>query len=90
MDRTTGTLDEGRVSFEPHRPAGAEADDDQRAAVDPVCASSIALTEAVAASDYLGRRFFFCSHACKEEFDRRPATYLGRLQDWDGPTLNDS
>jgi YHS domain-containing protein len=90
MERTTGSLDDGRVSFEPRRSDTAEADDQQAGAVDPVCASSIAVTDAVAASDYAGRRFFFCSHACKEEFDRRPATYLGRLENWDGPTLNDS
>jgi YHS domain-containing protein len=89
MERSTGSIDDGRVSFG-HRPANAGTDDDEQiTSVDPVCAVSIATTDALAASEFQGRRFFFCSHECKEEFDRRPATYVRRLQDWDGPTLND-
>jgi YHS domain-containing protein len=83
------SLDDGRVSFSARPPKDDGSDDATPVFVDPVCAGSFPTTEALAASEYDGRGFLFCSHECKEEFDRRAAEYVSRLQHWDGPTLED-
>ena len=65
MQRISGSLDEGRITFgaqeaEPHE------------IVDPVCGACIERRSAVAASAYAGRSFFFCSQECKARFDADP------------------
>lgn len=44
--------------------------------MDPVCKSEVNPASAEAQSDYEGITFYFCSHACKEQFDREPLRYL--------------
>ena len=56
---------------------------------DPVCGMEVHTAEAAAASEYDGHTFYFCSHPCKDEFDREPARYVMSRDDWDGPTLRD-
>ncbi len=42
---------------------------------DPVCGMDVDPKDAAGESDYEGRRYYFCSPACKEEFDVDPAAY---------------
>lgn len=42
---------------------------------DVVCGMEVDKDNAPAQSDFEGRTFYFCSMACKEEFDRDPAKY---------------
>lgn len=42
---------------------------------DPVCGMMIEERDAVATSDYGGKRYYFCSQDCKTEFDENPADY---------------
>ena len=44
--------------------------------LDPVCKSEVNPMSAEAQSEYEGVVFYFCSHACKERFDREPLRYL--------------
>ena len=42
---------------------------------DPVCGMMIDERDAVATSDYQGKRYYFCSDDCKVEFDANPSEY---------------
>lgn len=42
------------------------------AAKDPVCGMTIEESNATATAEYGNRRYYFCSVACKEEFERGP------------------
>lgn len=44
---------------------------------DPVCGMDVGKLEAVAVSDYMGERFYFCSESCKKVFERDPERYAG-------------
>lgn len=44
--------------------------------LDPVCKSEVNPMGAEAQSEYEGVIFYFCSRACKEQFDREPLRYL--------------
>lgn len=44
--------------------------------LDPVCKMEVNPASAEAQSNYEGVTFYFCSHACKEKFDREPLRYL--------------
>ena len=39
---------------------------------DPVCGMTIEDKDAVATSDYQGKRYYFCSQACKADFAKNP------------------
>lgn len=43
---------------------------------DPVCGMQIEKADAAGQSDYNGRTFYFCSSACKEQFDANPARFI--------------
>ena len=43
---------------------------------DVVCGMEVDRESAAAQSDYQGRTYYFCSQACKEEFDRNPGQYV--------------
>lgn len=46
---------------------------------DPVCAMEVDSGEAIdhgLVSEVSGRRYYFCSESCKQEFDRNPRPYL--------------
>jgi Cu+-exporting ATPase len=43
--------------------------------IDPVCGMSIDPETAAGRSTFEGRDYFFCSKACKDEFDRNPEKY---------------
>lgn len=45
---------------------------------DPVCGMQVDEQTAIATSEYQGRTYYFCAHACKTAFDREPIKYLGR------------
>jgi YHS domain-containing protein len=68
MQRISGSLDEGRITFGEHK---AEPDE----VVDPVCGMRLERTRAVAASAHAGRAFFFCSQECKARFDADPEAF---------------
>ncbi len=53
---------------------------------DPVCAADVDECEAVKqklTSDHSGRVYYFCSEACKQQFDRDPGLYMGHDERWE-------
>ncbi|MGE3841053.1 MAG: YHS domain-containing protein [Vicinamibacterales bacterium] len=47
-------------------------------AKDPVCGMTIEESDAVGTSHYKDKRYYFCSHDCKKEFDENPEDYIER------------
>ena len=47
---------------------------------DPVCGMSVDETKTKLKSEYEGKTFYFCSAACKANFDRDPRKHLGLRQ----------
>ncbi len=45
-------------------------------AIDPVCGMTVSEERPGAVSEYRGRKYFFCSTACKKAFDANPEKYL--------------
>lgn len=43
---------------------------------DPVCGMDIYADSAVAASEHVGKTFYFCSQRCKGKFDQAPMDYM--------------
>ena len=43
---------------------------------DPVCNMKVDERTPAATSKYKGKTYYFCTIACKEEFDRNPERYL--------------
>ncbi|GFP41907.1 P-type Cu+ transporter, partial [Candidatus Hakubella thermalkaliphila] len=46
---------------------------------DPVCKMVIDDKDAVATSTYKGITYYFCSKACKEDFDKNPESFISRM-----------
>lgn len=44
-------------------------------AVDPICRMNVAENDAKYTSTYEGKNFYFCSAACKQQFDKNPQKY---------------
>jgi len=42
---------------------------------DPVCNMQVDEQTAAGRSQYQGQTYYFCSHDCKEKFDRNPEQY---------------
>jgi YHS domain-containing protein len=42
---------------------------------DPICGMDVDRERAAAQSEYSGRTFYFCSTACKSQFDKNPIRY---------------
>jgi len=47
-------------------------------AVDPVCKMDIIEAQAKYTTVHEGTKYYFCSAACKQEFEKRPAKYIPR------------
>jgi YHS domain-containing protein len=45
-------------------------------AIDPVCGMEVNEVRAEYESTHRGRKYYFCSAVCKEEFDRDPEAYM--------------
>ena len=45
-------------------------------AVDPICRMKVSETDAKYTSSYKDKKYYFCSAACKQEFDKNPAKYV--------------
>jgi YHS domain-containing protein len=45
-------------------------------AIDPVCGMEVNESHTEYETTYKGRKFYFCSAVCKEEFDRDPDAYM--------------
>jgi Cu+-exporting ATPase len=45
-------------------------------AKDLVCGMEVKESEAAAVSEYLGKKYFFCSEYCQKEFDQNPEKYI--------------
>jgi Cu(I)/Ag(I) efflux system membrane fusion protein len=46
---------------------------------DPVCGMDVDESKATALgrkSEYLGKTYYFCADACKQQFDKNPDTYI--------------
>jgi Cu+-exporting ATPase len=39
---------------------------------DPACGMQVDERQAIGESEYLGRKYCFCSEGCKRKFDQRP------------------
>ncbi len=70
MTRVTDSLDEGRVSF------GDREEIELATATDPVCGREMKRADAVAAVDYHGSVYFFCSEACRAQFVADPTLFV--------------
>ena len=44
-------------------------------AVDPVCKMNVSEGQAKYTSTHSGTTYYFCSAACKQEFDKNPSKY---------------
>lgn len=42
---------------------------------DPVCGMQVAPDRAADSSEYDGREYYFCSTACKDQFEKSPERY---------------
>ncbi len=47
---------------------------------DPVCGMVIEKANAAAKSDYQGNTYYFCSHTCKDAFDKNPQKYVEKMR----------
>jgi Cu+-exporting ATPase len=47
---------------------------------DVVCGMEIDPKESAGKSEYQGTTYYFCSEACKRDFEANPQKYLGRVQ----------
>jgi Cu+-exporting ATPase len=47
-------------------------------AVDPVCKMRVVEAQAKYTALHDGARYYFCSTACREEFEKRPSKYISR------------
>ncbi len=47
-------------------------------ATDPVCGMTVDTSSAAAVSTYAGQTYYFCSTACKKEFDEQPSRFVGK------------
>ncbi|MGW8273171.1 MAG: heavy metal-binding domain-containing protein, partial [Thermodesulfovibrionales bacterium] len=45
---------------------------------DPVCKMTIEADKAAATSTYKGQKYYFCSQACKQKFDRAPESFTDK------------
>ena len=45
-------------------------------AVDPVCRMNVSESQAKYASIHDGAKYYFCSAACKQQFDKNPSKYV--------------
>jgi len=43
--------------------------------LDPICGMDVEEEDAVAVSEYQGKKYYFCCEGCKEEFDKDPRQY---------------
>jgi YHS domain-containing protein len=50
--------------------------EDMDMAIDPVCKMTVKEKEAVATSEYKGKKYYFCAMGCKKAFDANPGKYL--------------
>ncbi|MGA2791891.1 MAG: YHS domain-containing protein [Candidatus Bathyarchaeia archaeon] len=50
--------------------------DDDCMAVDPVCRMNVQESQAKYTSSQNDKKYYFCSAACKSEFDRNPTKYI--------------
>lgn len=47
---------------------------------DPVCGMQISEEDAAGQSEFEGRTYYFCSSACKEQFDANPTRFTSENQ----------
>lgn len=48
---------------------------DTEKVVDPVCDMEFKIEKAVTQTEYKGRTYYFCTEACKRQFDADPDRY---------------
>ncbi len=44
---------------------------------DPVCGMEFDINKSVAQVEYRGRTYYFCTDACRKQFESDPARYVG-------------
>lgn len=52
-------------------------------AKDPVCGMMVDERKAAGKTDFGGTTYYFCSAACKQEFDKNPSKYVGHQSGMD-------
>ena len=45
-------------------------------AVDPICKMNVSESQAKYTSTHDGTKYYFCSSACKQAFDKNPSKYV--------------
>lgn len=50
---------------------------ERKSFLDPVCGMTISFQTAATGSEYRGQRYYFCSEACREQFETDPERYVG-------------
>ena len=49
---------------------------EQKSFVDPVCGMAISFKTAATGSEYQGKRYYFCSPACRDQFEANAERYV--------------
>jgi len=44
--------------------------------IDPICGMEVSEEDAVAQSEYKGKKYYFCCDSCKVQFDDDPTQYV--------------
>ena len=47
-------------------------------AIDPVCKMEVEENQAAAATEYQGKKYYFCAVGCQKAFERDPEKYLAQ------------
>jgi YHS domain-containing protein len=71
---STGALTAAPACFAGRRPQLAVM------TTDPVCGMELDESTVRACADHEGARYYFCSDACREEFEAHPDVYAGEVQ----------
>jgi len=58
-------------------------------AIDPVCGMTVETQTAAGKSSFEGQDYYFCSQACKTEFDSNPSKYRREIITADAPVGTD-
>lgn len=48
--------------------------------IDPVCGMQVEQEKASGRSEYSGKAYYFCSQACKEQFEKEPLKFTRPAQ----------
>lgn len=56
--------------------SGTPSDEKETTMVDPVCKMDVNVENAQYSTTYEGKKYYFCSASCQQEFESNPKSYL--------------